>query len=65
MALIFAPFMTDPFLYQDEPALTTIADAYQVPAVPAGAKRDRANLLARLLLDLWTSSATSDFSGSM
>jgi hypothetical protein len=35
----------------NELALTTIADAYQLPPLPAGAKQDRANLLARLLLD--------------
>jgi len=35
----------------NELALTAIADAYQLPPLPAGAKQDRANLLARLLLD--------------
>jgi hypothetical protein len=35
----------------NELALATIADAYQLPSLPAGAKQDRANLLARLLLD--------------
>lgn len=35
----------------NELALTTIADAYHLPPLPAGAKLDRANLLARLLLD--------------
>jgi TIR domain len=34
----------------NELALTTIADAYELPPLPAGAKHDRANL-ARLLLD--------------
>src|SRR6266436_7243523 len=35
----------------NELALTTIADAYHIPSLPAGAKQDRANLLARMLLD--------------
>jgi hypothetical protein len=35
----------------NELALTAIADAYQLAPLPAGAKQDRANLLARLLLD--------------
>lgn len=35
----------------NELALTAIADAYHIPSLPAGAKQDRANLLARLLLD--------------
>jgi hypothetical protein len=36
---------------QSDSALSAIANAYQLPALPAGAHRDRAVLLARLLLD--------------
>jgi hypothetical protein len=35
----------------NEAALTAIANAYGLPSLPAGAKQDRANLLARELLD--------------
>jgi hypothetical protein len=34
-----------------EEALTTIADDYELPAMPTGAKRDRATALARRILD--------------